>query len=252
MPNFKSLATVMPHGFSNSKLTSTMNQSGIPDPTYSHLDLDDFNVYTAAQYTVTASSSGSVAAAAGDGGLALISTAATNSDSVYVQRPNAGFTLTPGKQTFMKFFGQLSNASLGAFFFGLLNTGTTPLAPTDGVYISKAAGSNTFTLNSMVGSALTSVALPAGCVAVNGTNFELGIFIDNQGNVGAYFDPTTGTQSILNAVASTNQAKGICAALYAPGLTTATLNPSFGIKNGAADATVRTLTVDFWVVSNER
>ena len=244
--SFRSLTTRTPDGITNATEQQTMGNSGVPDPTWSHIYADDFDDYTASDFTITtvqAVTPPTEALTPFNGGALLVTTNTGASDAAYFQKPVAGFQLTAGKAAFLKFAGQLSDVVNSVFYFGLLETTTTPLAPTDGIYISKANGAGTLTLNSMVGSALTSVAIPGTEVLVNGTSFELGIEVDVLGNVAAYFNPTTG-RNVRNV------SGGRVAVLATPGLTTALLNPSFGMENTTAAS--RSLTIDYIVASVER
>ena len=219
-----------------------MGNSGVPDPTWSRMYHNDFNDYTATDFSITITGTGTAALTPSAGGTLQLSTSAGVSDDIFFQKPVAGFPLTPGKATFIKFAGQLSSVTAALFYFGLLETTATPLVPTDGIYISKD-GSNNLTLNSMVGSVLTSVPIPGTDALVAGVSFELGIEVDTLGNVAAYFNPTTGRNP-------RNVSGGRVAVLPLPVLTSVLLNPSFGIQN--TTAAIHSLLVDYIVVSSER
>lgn len=249
MPIAKSLTTPFPNGVTNAKLEGTLASAGFPDPTYANVDVDDFNRFLASDWTITKVGTGTAALAAGAGGDLLLTTTAGATDSVLFQRAVATQTLAAGKQAFFKISFQLSDATNCAVVVGLINTTTTPLAPTDGVYLYKATGQTAWVLTSMVGSVATTAALPASLVSANNTQLELGIVVDWLGNVLAYFNPLTGTQVILNAITAT-QARGRVAQINQPTLTAAGLNLSFGLTNGAAAA--KTMTVDYVLAAVER
>jgi hypothetical protein len=252
MPLFKSTAASFPNGVTNARLEGTMATSGIPDPTYAHVDSDDFNTFTATTFTVTTVGAGTTALTPVDGGAVLLTTTAGATDSIFVQRTVASFALSPTKQTFYKINIALSDVTLDTVICGLIQTTTTPLTVVNGVYLLKASGAATWTLNVTIASVTTSVPFPVTAVMTNGVPMELGFMVSNSGDVAGFFNPLTGTQVILNAIASTTQARGRIAQIIAPTLPlqATVLNPTFGIQNGAA--AVKTMTVDYFVVSNER
>lgn len=243
----QSLTTRSPSGATNAAAHQTMGNSGMEDPTWAHQDMNDFDTYAAGDWTVTAVGTGAVTQTSVDGGAILLSTSAGIADALYLQRPVAGFKLTAGKEAFFKFRGILSDATASVFHCGLIATSATPLAAADGVYIVKATGQTGLALVSKIGGVATSVAFPASLVLANATAFELGIHVDAQGNVEAFFNPTTGLNPIA---AQAGAARGYVARLAAPSLTQVLLNPSFGLLNAAA--AIKTLTVDYFVAAVNR
>jgi hypothetical protein len=253
MPQFDSLTTRMPHGLTNAAPWQTMGAAGTPDPSWAHIYHNDFDTYAAGDWTVTLVGTGTQALTDFDGGALLVSNTAGAADATYMQLKNAGFKLVAGKEVFFKFAGQLSDIANDTFFAGLAQKGATTLASiTDGIFISKSTSSTgALTLTSKIGNVATSVAFPALEVLVAATYFELGIYVDAQGNIAAFFNPTTGDNPISAAQPSA-QARGRVAVLAnpAPSLTTALLTPSFGLLN--ASAATRTLTLDYLTVSRDR
>jgi hypothetical protein len=167
-----------------------------------------------------------------------------------VQVTTASFKNTPGKGMFFKFKGTLSDVTNCAFHAGLIITSATPQAATDGIYIFKPSGAALMQLISKIGGVTTTASFPASQIPVNGVAFEVGIMIDANGNIGAFFNPTTGSNPISASAAATGQARGRVASILAPSITAQLLTPSFGILNSTAAA--RTLTADFVVASRER
>jgi hypothetical protein len=239
------LTTRTPNGLTNAAPWQTMADAGIPDPTWAHLDVEDFNSYAAGNWSLTAVGTSAVSLPAAEGGQALLSTSNGIADALYVQRAVASFKLTAGKDTFFKFKGKLSDVSASVFHCGLIITAAAPLAAADGVYVVKATGQAGLSLVSKVGGVATTVAFPASCLLVNATDFEIGIHIDPAGNVFGYFNPTTGSNP--RAAGSIN---GPCCKLAAPGVTQVLLNPSFGLLNSAA--AIKTLSADYFVAATAR
>lgn len=248
MPQSTSSTTQFPAGITNCQPWQTMSESGIPDPSFSQLFHDDFNRDPTSQWTITKGSTGTSAltAAQGPGGVLLVSTAATLNDTVYEQLPVAGFQLTNGKHQFFKARLALSDASLCDAYVGLIATSATPLTAADGLFFYKAAAATTWVLRSVIGGVTTDTPLPANCVAANATFLEVGFHVDGYGSVEAFFNPTTGVNSPVNAAAG----RGRVAFFNSAAVTQALLAPSFGIKAGAA--AVKTLAVDYITVSAER
>jgi hypothetical protein len=218
-----------------------MADAGMLDPTWYYDDTDDFMCYSAGFYTTTVVGTGTIAQAALDGGAVLLSTSAGATDAVYVQRVVASHKLTAGKDTFFKFRGILSDVLADAFYCGLIAASATPLSATDGVYLSKASGQATLSLVSKIGGVTTTVALPASNLLVNAVAFELGIQIKANGDIVAFFNPSTGQSTT---------SRGPVARMTQPALTQVLLSPSFGLLNSAA--AIKTLTVDYFVAASQR
>lgn len=246
MPQFDSQTTRMPNGLTNASPGQTFGSAGMPDPSFAQLYHNDFNTFAAADWTTTLVGTGTQALTDADGGALLVSNTAGATDATYMKLANAGFKLSAGKPLFFKFAGTLSDLTNTAYF-GLVNkAATTAASITDGVFLTKAtSGSGALTLNIRVSSVATTIALPTDQAIVAGAPFELGIVVDYLGNVGAYFNPTTGHTSANNLTG-----RGPVAALYSPSLPSALLTPAFGLLNASAAA--RTLSVDFLTAARER
>ena len=227
---------------------------GAGNPFFYHSWYDDMDssLSVTGAYTVT-KTTGTAANTPGDGGLGLLSTSATLNDFTSIQLPAANFTIPAnGKKLFFEARMSLSDINLSAFVIGIINTTATPFAATDGVYFSKVSGSSAIFLNSEVGSVTTSVQLPALAYSlVNGVTFDLGFYINRQGDVLAFIDSQlvgfipqsgTGTQTPPNA--------GAVARITAPAFTAAVLTPTVAIQTGAG--AIKTLTLDFIQVQKER
>lgn len=245
---FSSLTTQFPGGINNCATWQTMSEAGSPDPSFSQLWHDDFNNYNAGNFTLTLVGTGTQAltAAQGPHGILLGTTSAGAADANYMQLPVASFQLTPGKHAFFKTELALSDATLCDAYAGLIATSATPLAAADGLFFFKASGAATWVLRTIIGGVTVDYPLPAGCVAANAVFLEVGFHVDQQGNVEAFFNPTTGVN--LPAVGGI---RGRVASIpNSQALTQVLLAPSFGIRNGAA--AIKTMAVDYLTVSVER
>jgi hypothetical protein len=256
MPSFDSITTRMPNGVTNAATWQTMGSAGTPDPSWSHMYHNDFDTFNAADFSLNEVGQGTVALTGGDGGVLSLTNATGQGNAITMQLAQASFVLKPGKATFFKFAGVLSDAINDIFFVGLAQSGAATLtAVTDGILISKAAGSSQLILRSSKGGLVTQLALPAIDAPVSGVPFELGLFVDAQGNLAAFFNPTTGSTSI--SAAATVQGRGRVAAMYslpASGvplsLTSVVLAPIVSITNSLATSHV--LGIDYLTVSRER
>ena len=247
----QSLTTAMPNGVTNAAAYQTMANAGIPDPSWAHVYHNDFDTYAAGDWTVTKVGTGTAALTAADGGQLLLTTTAGASDAVYNQLTVAGFKAVTGKDIFFKVKGQLSDVTNCVAYAGLIATTTTPLTLGDGIYIQKPTGAATMQLVCSIGGVATTTNFPASCTLTAATDFELGIHVDYLGNVEAFWNPTTGADwQQLDPMSSSAGAMPVRGrAVFVPnspitsGLTTAILNPSFGILNSTAAA--RTMNVDY-------
>lgn len=244
---FNTPTTRMPNGVTNAAPWQTMAGAGRPDPTWSHQYVNDFDTYAAGDWTVTVVGTGSEVLTSANGGELLLTNSAAGTDAIYMQLKAAGFQLTPGKDAFFKFAGILADVLAEEFYAGLIAIDTTPLAPTDGVYIHKPSGASALTLVTAIGSVITTTPLPASTNLVAATAFEVGFHVDTQGNIEVFVNPGTGP----NPADTTGQkAVGHVATLVGGGLTQALLSPSFGLLN--ASAVAHTLGVDYIVASVNR
>lgn len=262
MAQYDSLTTRMPNGLTNAAPWQTYGASGREDPTFSVQYANDFTTFVPGDFTITTVTAGAPTQAlqAADGGAILVTNTAGAADATYMQLKGSSFKITPTKALFFKFAGTLSASTLDVFFAGLTQSGATNQGTiTDGIYIAKATAVNTLTLNSVVGSATTTVAFPASCVLTAATYFEIGFMVDYLGNVAGFWNPTTGANPISSAqlatATTTGSSRGRVVTLAngastTPALTTALLSPHFGLLNSSGVA--NTLSVDYLVASRER
>lgn len=232
--------------------------SGAGNPFFYHVFADDFDASLATATNYTLDGTGSAALTPGDGGLALFSTLAGAGTFAGIQTPVAGFTVsTIPKKVFWEARMQLSAVSTMTLIAGLTNTQAapaTPVAPVNGVYFSKAAGTLQLVGNVTVASATVSVNIPlAALTLVNATFFDLGIYITRFGDVLFYVDSQLAGFVPQSNIATTNgpQNAGAVARLTAPTLPTANLAPTLLFSNGAT-AAIATATVDFHQAQKER
>lgn len=256
MSAFDSLTSRDPNGLTNAAQWQTMGASGIPDPTWAQVYSDDFNQYLAALYSVSGQGTPAVTQASGLGGIINMATSGAAADTTNLQITQAGFQATPGKHLFFKAeFTPVSTAAAD-LYFGLFPVSASPLAAADFIAFICATGQNQWILRSRVGGVNNDIPLPANLLKVDGTVIELGFHVDRQGNIEAFFNPTTGSNPISASASAGGQPRGRVASYVNPvngtqlSPTQVLLSPTAGIRT--TGAAVRSMTVDFLVCSAER
>lgn len=227
--------TRFPYGLTNVGETDLFADMVQPDPTLFHTYFNDFDTYTAGDWTVTETDSGATQAlTAGDGGLLLITNTAADNDLVALQKNPAAFTFTAGKKTFFRCRFKVSDATQSDIIFGLQVVDSTPLDVTDGIYFLKADGAATVDFICRKNASTGSTSASAVATMANDTFIELGFYYDGQSKV-AY--EVNG--SVLGSLDASST--------YLPD-TTCTV--SFALQNG--EAVAKTMTVDYVYVAKER
>jgi hypothetical protein len=247
-----------PAGFTTDWPWGPMADSGYGNPFYYHQFADDFDnaLGVAGLYTVSAGGAGTVAHAAGDGGLALFTTAGAASNFEAIQLPAASFTLPQGAGAGKKLFYltrlQLSDVTNSAFIAGLCDITATPFTSiTDGVWFSKASGGTVLNINSAIGGVNTATAVPASAYSlVNATNIDLGFYIDWYGNLNVFTSANMVGYVPESGTGANTPVRGRCLQVSGLSLTTANLSPTLGVQTGAAAS--KTMTVDFHNAQKER
>lgn len=228
---------------------------GAGNTVFYHTFSDDFDPFRATDYTVTATGTGAtVAGVAGDGGLALF-TGGSTAGNASIQHAFASYTVNAApKKVFFETRVKMSAwATAGVTaLWGLIQTTATPGTVTDGVYFALTAA-GVLSINSMVGSVLTTVVIPAAAYSlVANVNVDLAFYITRFGDVLAFVDTQLVgyiPQSNLTTVGNPQNA-GAVARITAPVLTAVVLNPTLAlIQTGT---TVVTMTADFLQVQKER
>lgn len=225
-------ATHHPDGVNTSAIGSVLSTTyPAPDLFIIHQSADDFDSYDAGDWTNTHTGTVANAITAGDGGwLALVNSAANN-DLNSLQRVAATFAIVAGNEAWFKCRFKVSSATNAALIIGLIQTTTTPLTVTDGIYFSKPAATTTMSIKSAASSAIVTA----------GTTFTLA---DNTFvNVGFHYDGNATIYIYVN-----NSRIGS----FTPGtsLPSAALNLTIAESNGTAAAI--TTTVDYILAATQR
>lgn len=264
MPGTTSTPVRYPSGVTTDLPFQPWGWMGVANPAFYNLSGDDFNYVLASAtgpWVATNTGNGTIAATAGDGGLALFTTNSSSpasSDLSSLQRPAACYTPpTLAQRKRMGFVCRLqcSDMTNAQINIGLIQTTVTPFTVTDGIYINKAQGSATLNLISTVGSTPTSTAFPtAAYTLANNTNIDLAWFWDGRsGTLFAYVGyPLVGPgiQSVGGIGNQDAMVQGPVLSVTGLTLTTANLNPTIALQSGTASS--KTMTVDFAFWAKER
>lgn len=230
--------TRFPSGVTNVASDATFGGIGIPDPTSWHVFMDDFDTFTAGDWTITTVEAGAGSATEAltdaDGGVLLITNDAADDDSDFFQKVGESFLMESGKKAAFKARFKVSDATQSDFVMGLQITDTTPLAVSDGIWFQKDDGDANLDVYCGKSSGAGTTSATAIATVVSDTYLTVGWFYDGKSSV-KYFvnDEHKGT---LDASST-----------YLPDTE---LTVSFGIANGEAAA--KTMSVDFICAMKER
>lgn len=228
-----------------------------PTPFRIHEVFSDFDRYLASDWTVTTTNAGTSALAAGNGGFLLQTTAATGTDLQSNQTPIADFAVVPGARMWFSMNINLNDASAQLFQAGFANS-FAALAPTDGIYFSKAAASTT--LNLILAKSSTVTTLAVGTLAA-ATAYTIGFYYDGKPTPNLYVYFTGGYTTGPTAFSQPYYTGGsqVTVSASADGLNpnpltnlplaATNLVAGFAIKASAAAA--KTNTIDYFYAGNE-
>ncbi len=156
--------TNYPNGVTNAPIGTALGGFNAPDPSVNHTYFNDFDTFAAGDWTVTETQAGATQAiAAGDGGWLAMVNSAANNDLNSIQLTVATFAITAGQEAWFKTRFKTSSATNAALVIGLIQTTTTPLTVTNGVYFTKAAASTSLIARTTASS--TSSSLTVGTMA---------------------------------------------------------------------------------------
>lgn len=225
--------TNYPGGVTNAALETVMSAYGAEDPSRFHAYFNDFDAFDAAgDWTLTTvGTTPTAAVTAGNGGVLAMVNSAANGDLDSLQLKAASFAIVAGSKAWFKARFNVSNATNAAIVIGMIQTTTTPLTVTDGIWFSKAAASTALALNIAKASAVTTISSVA---TLANTTFL---------NVGWHYDGVSSVSVFVNNVK-------VGGTTVLTNLPTANLNVTMAVSNGTAAA--NTLSVDYVLMSNER
>jgi hypothetical protein len=244
-----------PAGWTQDYPYGPLADSGMGNPAYYHQFFDDFDnaLGVAGLYTVSAGGAGTIAHSAGDGGLALFTTAAANGNFEAIQLPAASFILPQGVGAGKKLFYltrlQMSDIANATFIAGLCNTTATPFAGiNDGVFFKGAASA--INIINAIGGVLTTTAVPLNNNYINAVNIDLGFYIDKNGNLNVFLSPNMVGYQPQSGSGAATPVRGRVLQVQNLALTAVALNVTLGVQTNAVAA--KTMTADFHMAQKER
>lgn len=224
-----------PNGVTTVAKADNLGQFGLPDPTGWHTYFNDFDTYTAADWTITTTEAGAgnatEALTDADGGVLLITNDDADNDADFFNKVGESFTFASGKKLFFKAKLKVSDATQSDLVVGLQITDTTPLAVTDGVYFRKDDGDTNVDFVVIKNSTATTAS--AITTMADDTYITLGFYYDGVSEVQYFADGVKLGTSVTTNLPDDE-----------------VLTVSFGIQNGAAAA--KTMSVDYIFASKER
>lgn len=224
--------TRFPNGVTNVGEQSLFAELGQPAATNFHTYFEDFDYYTAGDWTVTETDAGATQALTdGDGGLLLITNTAADNDLVSLQKKGESFRFATGKALFFEARFKVSDATQSDVVIGLQITDTTPLDVTDGVFFIKADGAAT--VNFLVEKNNTATTASAIATMADDTYIRLGFYYDGSSAVQYFVNGTYTGSSVTTNLPDDED-----------------MTVTIAIQNGEAAA--KTMTVDYIYVAKER
>lgn len=237
-----------------------LNDCGLPNPLFYQQYWDDFNVSNKSLASYYTSSTSGTGAATGGGtaavGGVVTFSSGTTAGYAQLQLINATFldNIAPKKLFYLTRIKASSWTTAGnTIIVGLTPTNGAPTAtPTDGIYFS-ITGAGVLSINSAVGSATTTVAIPTAAYnLVNATYIDLAFYVTRLGDVLAFVDTQlVGYVPQSNLGTSGNpQNVGPVARILGFATSAVLLNPTLAIIQSSTTAV--TVTADFQYASQER
>lgn len=232
MPLIDNSVTRFQGGLTNVDVGSIFNSLRQPDPTLYNFLLDDFAVFTAAQWSTGGVGTPTRAAQAGLGGLVRLGNSAADNDNSWMQTANPTFQITAGKKLFFSARVTPSDATQSDFVAGLqiAVASNNFLTPVNGIFFVKDDDAATIEFVSRAASVETTSGAIA--TAVDATALYLQFFYDGQSDLWAAVNGTVLTRITPAALPSV------------------LIGATFGVQNGAAVA--KTLDIDQVFVAQER
>ena len=230
--------TNLPNGITNVADDKSLGSYTYPDPTKNYTFFDDFFNYTAGDWTITETGSGTRAVGNIAGGVLVITNAAADNDYNYLQYSGntsaatvEQFKFVAGKPAWFAARVAVNDATESDLFVGLYVTDTDPItAIVDGVYFHKADGSTTVNLIQTKDSTPTTTA--AGTMA-DATYHKLAWYYDGFSEMKVFFDDVLVATAVTTNIPDDEE-----------------LSMSMAIQNG--EAVAKSLSVDYLFASFER
>lgn len=226
------MSTNFPDGVTNVTESATLGSFVNTDPTKAHTWFDDFDSFTAANWTVTETQAGATQGVVdGDGGILALVNSAADDDLNAIQWSKETFKFEAGKRLWFKARFKVSDATQSDLVIGLQITDTTPLAVTDGTYFVKADGSTSLSL--VVTKNSTATTTTGVATLADNTYVSVGFVYDGASKIDVYVNDVRVKSSVTTNLCDDED-----------------LTVSIAVQNGEAAA--KTLSVDYVFVAKER
>lgn len=227
--------TRFPSGVTNVTKTSNLGHYGQPDPSKWHTYFDDFDTFTAADWTITTTEAGAGAATEAltdaDGGVLLVTNDDADNDADFFNKVGESFLFEAGKRMIFKARFQVSDATQSDIVIGLQITDTTPLAVSDGVYFQKDDGDAS--LDFHVAKDSTATDTTALATLADATWVTVGFGYDGKSDIGIFVNDVQVSSSVTTNLPDDEE-----------------MTISFGIQNG--EAVAKTMSIDYIFCAKER
>tara|TARA_R110000868_G_scaffold222936_1_gene474751 strand:+ start:333 stop:1025 length:693 start_codon:yes stop_codon:yes gene_type:complete len=230
------MTTNYPKGLTNNTAQNVLGSLKTVDPTIYHTYFDDFDTYTAGDWTVTETGVATQALTNADGGVLLVTNAAADNDASFSQKVGESFLITTGKEAYFKARFKISDATQSDFVIGLQITDTTPLAVSDGIYFRKDDGDASLDFVVMKNSTATTTSAIA--TVVDDTYLTVGFYFNGKDEIQYFAGTNSLNPTLLGKSAITNLPDD------------EELTISFGIQNG--EAVAKTMSIDYIFAAKAR
>lgn len=220
--------TRYPNGVTTSAVNTNLGMFPLPDPTEACVAFYDFNQYVAGDWTVTNTTShatiGLVAASAtvpAGGVIGLAGGASSvSTDVAAIQATPANVYFSSTGQVWFYAHLKLDVAANNKVILGLASSLAT-VAPTDGIYFSKAAGAATVDL--VISKSSASTTLSSVATLANATDVELGFYYNGKDSVEVFVNEVRVARqtTLTNLPTAVALAPGLAMQLAATAPTTA-------------------------------
>lgn len=232
--------TNFPNGATNNTAQNALGSMKQLDPTVLHSYFDDFDTYTAAEWTITTTEAGAGSATEAltdaDGGVLLITNDDADNDADFFNKVGESFLMESNKKAYFKARFAVSDATQSDVVMGLQITDTSPLAVSDGIYFQKDDGDANLDFHVTKDSTSTSEA--AITTLADDTYITVGFYYNGVDAIDCFAGTDSLNPTFRKKLAVTNLPDD------------EELTISFGIQNGEAAA--KTMSVDYIFAAKER
>lgn len=229
------MTTRFPNGLTTASKGAPLGEFLLPDVTKAHIYFDDFDYFTAADWTITTVEAGAgnatEALTDADGGVLLITNDDADNDSDFFNKVGESFTFEAGKKLWFDARIAVSDATQSDWVCGLQITDTTPLDVTDGVFFRKDDGDAN--IDFVVEKNDTATTAAAIATNADATFVKLSFYYNGKDKIDYFVDGVKQGSSVTTNLPDDE-----------------VLTVSFGVQNGEAAA--KTMSVDYLLAAKER